>query len=454
MRIAIVGTGYVGLVTGTCLADSGHEVCCVDIDQEKVAQLRSGQSPIYEPGLSDLLVTNMAGGRLTFTTDAASAYDAAEIIFICVGTPSDEHGNADLSAVLGAARSIGDAIDAGPVTPELAKIVVVKSTVPVGTNGRVEAEIRSRTKRPFFMASNPEFLKEGAAIQDFTKPDRVVVGCEMPEVGERMTELYRPFVRQGHPILIMDIRSAEMVKYASNAMLATKISFVNEVAELCEAMGADVDNVRKGMCSDARIGNQFLYPGIGYGGSCFPKDVLAMIGMARESSTHGKLLRSVDVVNRHQRHRFIERIDKHFRGQLRRRRIAVWGLSFKPGTDDIREAPSLTVIDHLLLHGARVTVYDPVAMPAVRKELGDRVTYAKDQWDAIDDAQALIICTDWNQFKNPMFSAVKDLMAEPVIFDGRNLYDREVLRSHGFTYCSVGRPDVLRKQMIAVEAVA
>jgi len=452
MRIVIVGTGYVGLVTGTCLADSGHEVCCVDIDQDKVERLRAGDSPIYEPGLSELLERNVATKRLNFTTDATSAYDKAEIIFICVGTPSDAMGDADLSSVLQVARSIGDAINTGPLTPESAKIVVVKSTVPVGSNGRVEAEIRARTQRPFHMASNPEFLKEGTAIQDFTKPDRVVIGCENAEVADRMRELYRPFVRQGHPILTMDIRSSEMVKYASNAMLATKISFVNEIAELCEAFGADVDEVRKGMCSDVRIGNQFLYPGIGYGGSCFPKDVLAMIGMARKISTHGDLLRSVDLVNRHQRHRFIERIDHYFRGQLRGRRIAVWGLAFKPGTDDVREAPSLTIIEFLVQHGARVVVYDPVAMPAVRGELGDQVSYADSQLEALENAQALIICTDWNQFKNPDFEVMRNRMLDPVIFDGRNLYSCEMLRQHGFTYCSIGRPDIMRRKLAAVEA--
>ncbi len=369
-----------------------------------------------------------------------------------MGTPSDEKGHADLKYVLAAADDIGQAIEAGPGSTgsgedRRAKIIVVKSTVPVGTNAKVKARIAARTQKPFRMASNPEFLKEGAAITDFNKPDRVVVGCEDKGTGDRLRDLYEPFVRQGNPIFIMDIPSAEMVKYASNAMLATKISFINEIANLCEAYGADVDEVRRGMCSDRRIGNQFLYPGLGYGGSCFPKDVLACISMGKESSTPTQLLSSVHEVNQRQRDAFMTKIDKHFNAggkNLAGKRIAVWGIAFKPGTDDIREAPSVTLIRHLLNRKAEVSAYDPVAAENCRRlpEVGDQVQFVMAPMDALHQADALIICTDWDEFRHPEFEEMKRLMKAPVVFDGRNLYHPETMKELGFRYYSVGRQTV------------
>jgi UDPglucose 6-dehydrogenase len=375
MHITMVGTGYVGLVTGTCLANTGNDVICLDVDQAKIDKLNQGVSPIYEPGLDELIRRNASAGRLTFTTDKVAAYQAAEIIFISVGTPSDEKGHADLKYVLGAAADIGKALEAAPgssggdADERRAKIVVVKSTVPVGTNEKVRAAIAAETSKAFHMASNPEFLKEGAAINDFNKPDRVVIGANDKGTGDRMRDLYEPFVRQGNPIFIMDIPSAEMVKYASNAMLATKISFINEIANLCESYGADVDEVRRGMCSDKRIGNQFLYPGLGYGGSCFPKDVLACISMGEVSDTPATLLEAVHAVNQAQRDAFMAKIEKHFgeAGGLSGKKIAVWGIAFKPGTDDVREAPSITLMQQLLDRGAEVVAYDPVAEETCRE---------------------------------------------------------------------------------------
>jgi UDPglucose 6-dehydrogenase len=451
MDLTIVGTGYVGLVTGTCLSNTGNDVTCLDIDQSKIERLNRGISPIYEPGLDELIRRNVHASRLHFTTDKTAAYQTAQVIFICVGTPSDDQGRADLAYVLGAARDIGDAIErapgatGGPKGTHEKKIVVVKSTVPVGTNAKVEAMIKSRTKKPFLMASNPEFLKEGAAILDFNKPDRVVVGAASEETARRMRELYEPFVRQGNPIYIMDIPSAEMVKYAANTMLATKISFINEIASLCESYGADIDDVRRGMCSDKRIGNQFLYPGLGYGGSCFPKDVLACISMAVDSRRPARLLESVHQVNQHQRRLFTQKIDAHFGKKLKGRRIAVWGLAFKPGTDDMREAPSITVIEHLLKSGAKVVAYDPVSLEVARKMLSDQVVYAENPESALGGADALVICTDWDEFKQPDFGQMKKHMASPVIFDGRNLYQPEHMKDAGFTYYSVGRAPVVAK---------
>jgi len=448
MRITMVGTGYVGLVTGTCFANTGNDVTCLDIDQAKIDLLNRGVSPIYEPGLDELIKRNTKAGRLHFTTDKKAAYQRAEVIFICVGTPSDDQGRADLKYVLAAAHDIGDAIEATPAddADRRAKIVVIKSTVPVGTNAKVNAGIASRTKKPFRMASNPEFLKEGAAINDFNKPDRVVLGVDDKGTGDRLRDLYEPFVRQGNPIFVMDIPSAEMVKYAANAMLATKISFINEIANLCEAYGADVDEVRRGMCSDKRIGNQFLYPGLGYGGSCFPKDVLAVISMGIEAEAPTSLLASVHQVNQRQRATFMAKIDAHFNNytgngssKLAGKRIAVWGIAFKPGTDDCREAPSITLMQHLLDRGATVVAYDPVAKEVCRKMLGDRVTYSADPISTVDGADALVICTDWDEFRQPDFEDIKNRMNAPVIFDGRNLYRLETMRAHGFTYHSVGR---------------
>ncbi len=448
MRITMVGTGYVGLVTGTCFANSGNDVTCLDIDPRKIDKLNQGISPIYEPGLDELIRRNVKAGRLHFTTDKEAAYRRAEIIFICVGTPSDESGHADLKYVLAAAGDIGDAIEAGSgaaageEAERRAKIVVVKSTVPVGTNAKVKAAIAARTSKPFRMASNPEFLKEGAAINDFQKPDRVVIGVEDKGAGDRLRDLYDPFVRQGNPIFLMDIPSAEMVKYAANAMLATKISFINEIANLCEAYGADVDEVRRGMCSDKRIGNQFLYPGLGYGGSCFPKDVLACISMGDDTHTPAQLLRSVHAVNQAQRQAFYKKIQSHFAGQLQGKKLAVWGIAFKPGTDDIREAPAITLMQQLLAEGASIVAHDPVAHETCRHVLGDRIGYVDNDLDALDGADALIICTDWPEFRHPDLDEVKARLAQPVIFDGRNLYRLDTMAEHGFTYYSVGRSPV------------
>jgi len=449
MRICMVGTGYVGLVTGTCFANSGNDVTCLDIDQQKINKLNQGISPIYEPGLDELIQRNVKSGRLHFTTDKETAYRRAELIFICVGTPSDESGHADLKYVLAAAGDIGDAIENAPgdtggdPDDRRAKIIIVKSTVPVGTNDKVRAAISERTNKPFRMASNPEFLKEGAAINDFQKPDRVVIGVDDKGAGDRLRDLYDPFVRQGNPIFIMDIHSAEMVKYAANAMLATKISFINEIANLCEAYGADVDEVRRGMCSDRRIGNQFLYPGLGYGGSCFPKDVLACISMGTDKGTPTELLSSVHDVNQAQRRAFIAKLDTHFgQGGLKGKRIGVWGIAFKPGTDDIREAPAITIIQYLLEQGATVAAHDPVAHETAHGVFGDKITYCENDLDVLDKADALIICTDWAEFRHPDFERMAERMNAPVIFDGRNLYRLETMREYGFTYYSVGRHPV------------
>lgn len=468
MHITIVGTGYVGLVTGTCLASTGNIVTCLDVDEEKIKALRAGICPIYEPGLEELIRRNLKAGRLHFTTDKNQAYQSGQVIFICVGTPADEEGHPDLRYVMEAAADIGKAIEAGPgpvgssdPTERRAKIIVVKSTVPVGTNAKVKAEIAKYTRKPFHMASNPEFLKEGNAVADFMKPDRVVIGIEDPGTGERLKDLYEPFVRQGNPIFIMDIPSAEMVKYASNAMLAAKISFINEIARLCEAYGADIDKVRLGMCADRRIGNQFLFPGLGYGGSCFPKDVLAMVSMGKAVGMPPALLSAVHQVNQQQRKLFIQKIDLHFSGRSRAgaaatlgtesippadlsgKLLAVWGLAFKPGTDDIREAPALTVIQELLQRGARISAYDPAAHENCRKALPDhRIAYADDPLSALNGAHALVICTEWDEFRHPDFDMMKKRMAEPVIFDGRNLYRPEVMQQHGFAYYSIGRRPV------------
>ncbi len=461
MHITMVGTGYVGLVTGTCFANTGNDVTCLDIDPRKIDMLNGGESPIFEPGLSDLIKRNTKAGRLHFTTDKQRAYGGAEIIFICVGTPPDQAGHADLSAVLTAAADIGQAIEEGPgntVQARRPKIIVVKSTVPVGTNARVREEIARQTHKPFHMASNPEFLKEGDAIHDFTHPDRVVLGVADKQIGHTLRELYEPFVRQGNPIFVMDIASAEMVKYAANTMLATKISFINEIANLCEAYGADIDEVRRGMCSDTRIGNQFLYPGLGYGGSCFPKDVLACISMGRKVESPAALLEAVDRVNQTQRERFIAKIDRHFSSRrtageaagadqtapadLSARRFAVWGVAFKPGTDDIRQAPAVTLIEQLLQRRATVAVFDQVALGNCRQVFGDRIEYADNELDVLDQADALAICTNWGEFLHPEFDQMIQRMRTPLIFDGRNLYRRELMAEYGFVYYSVGRAPV------------
>lgn len=450
MRITMVGTGYVGLVTGTCFSNIGNDVTCLDVVQAKIDKLKNGISPIYEPGLDELIKRNHKAGRLHFTTDKIEAYENAEMIFICVGTPSDEMGNADLKYVLAAAGDIGEAIENAPgatgggVDERRGKVIVVKSTVPVGTNEKVRAAIAAKTDKPFYMASNPEFLKEGAAINDFNKPDRVVVGVGDEGTGGRMRKLYEPFVRNGHPIYVMDIPSAEMVKYAANAMLATKISFINEISRLCEAFGSNIDEVWRGMTSDMRIGNKFLYPGLGYGGSCFPKDTLACVSMGIESGTPTPLLKAVHDVNQAQRLNFYDKIVAHFGGEanLAGKTIAMWGLAFKPGTDDVREAPALTIAQKLTEAGATVKAHDPVAHETTHLVLGDTIEYLDQMYDVLPGADALVICTDWPEFKQPNFTKIRQSMGEPIIFDGRNLYKPDLLKDEGFTYISVGRNPV------------
>jgi len=427
----MIGTGYVGLVSGTCFAESGNDVVCLDVDQAKVDLLNSGGVPIYEPGLEELVHRNSSAGRLTFTSDYADAIRGAKCIFICVGTPQDHEGAADLKYVRSAAETMAPYLDPGAV-------VICKSTVPVGTNRQVAAWIRSKTDTPFYSASNPEFLKEGAAIDDFTKPDRVVVGVDDEEAGEALHELYRPFLRTEKPFISMGIESAEMVKYAANCMLATKISFINEVANICDHVGADINDVRKGMGHDARIGFAFLFPGVGYGGSCFPKDVRALAAVAEANGVKPRILRTVDETNDAQKNILFEKLTEQLGDDLTGRTIAVWGLSFKPRTDDIREAPSLVLIERLLAAGATVKVHDPVAQENVRKQIGDVVTYCQHHYDACDEADALMIVTEWNEFRNPDFDYIKLKMKSPVIFDGRNLYDRRKMARRGFVYSGIG----------------
>jgi UDPglucose 6-dehydrogenase len=432
MRIAVIGTGYVGLVAGTCFAESGNTVTCVDIDEKKIRRLMDGEVPIYEPGLEELLKRNLHDGRLKFTTRYEDAIPGGDVAFIAVGTPSGEDGSADLKYVLEAARSI-----ARHMTGYL--VVVDKSTVPVGTAKKVEQAMREVTRHPFDVVSNPEFLKEGAAIDDFLKPDRVVIGSESPRAKEVMETLYGPFVRTGNPILHMDRVSAELTKYAANAMLATRISFMNEIANICSLVGASVDQVRKGIGTDARIGSRFLFAGLGYGGSCFPKDVKAVVHTAAENGYDFRILKAVEHVNEGQKKLLFERIHRHFAGKLAGKRFAIWGLSFKPNTDDMREAPALVVIQSLLAAGARVRVYDPEAMEECRKHhFKDRIEYAESPMDALKDASGLVLITEWNEFRNPNFDEVKAALAEPVVFDGRNIYPRKLLERLGFVYYGIG----------------
>jgi len=448
MRITMVGTGYVGLVTGTCLANTGNDVTCLDIDQAKIDKLNAGVSPIYEPGLDQMIARNVQAERLRFTTDRQSAYESAEAVFVCVGTPPDDTGHADLRFVFEVGADIGRALEAAPGPcggprsvgeEDEPKIVIIKSTVPVGTNARLQREIAKQTSKPFRMASNPEFMKEGDAIHDFAHPDRVVLGVEDKPTGDKLRDLYEPFVRQGNPIFVMDIPSAEMVKYASNTMLATKISFINEIANLCEAYGADIDEVRRGMCSDSRIGRAFLFPGLGYGGSCFPKDVKACISMGERSATPANLLTAVHQVNQQQRFIFLKKILDHFGGDVRDRRFAFWGVAFKPGTDDIREAPAITLMKQLLEHGASIAAFDEVAAENCRQLMGEQVELAGDMMSVLDRADALVISTNWNEFLHPDFEEMGQRMAGKVIFDGRNLYRAETMVEFGFSYYSVGR---------------
>ncbi len=432
MKLSVIGTGYVGLVAGTCFAESGNDVICVDIDAEKVERLRRGECPIYEPGLTDHLKKNTAEKRLTFTTDLGEAVRGTEVILLALPTPQSEDGSADLQHVLGVARQVGRLMNGY-------KIIVNKSTVPVGTADRVREVVDAETKHEFDVVSNPEFLKEGAAVNDFMKPERVVIGTRSQRALEVMQDLYAPFVRTGNPLIVMDERSAEMTKYASNSFLATKITFMNEIAGLCEQVGADIDMIRRGMGSDARIGSQFLFAGIGYGGSCFPKDVAALIKTSEDRGHPLQVLKAVDEANRRQKGRIVEKVRKHFHGELKGRTFAIWGLSFKPNTDDTREAPSLTVIDLLLKEGSVLRVFDPEAMEEMKRRIGSSVTYAAGNYDALQGAEALLVLTEWNEFRRPDFDRMKTLLKAPVIFDGRNIYDPRIMREKGFTYYGIGR---------------
>ena len=431
MNITVIGTGYVGLVVGACLAETGNPVTCADLDQAKIDGLKRNVLPIYEPGLDDYVERNQSQGRLKFTTDIPAAIASADVVFIAVGTPPDEDGSADLRHVLAVAEQIGK-----HMRREL--VIVTKSTVPVGTASKVAAAVSRHAKLPFHMCSNPEFLKEGAAIDDFMKPDRVVIGVDSDHARSVMAELYAPFVRTGKPIIFMDIPSAEMTKYAANAMLATRISFMNEIANLCERVGADVDNVRKGIGSDGRIGPAFLFPGPGYGGSCFPKDVKALVRTASECGVPLRVLTSVEDANEAQKHRLCAKL-RELLGELRGRRIAIWGLAFKPNTDDMREAASLVLIEELLDAGAQVTAHDPVAMHETQRRIGDRIEYADSSYAALESADALVIVTDWNEYRHPDFGRIKEALRSPVVVDGRNLYDSRKMKNLGFTYASIGR---------------
>ena len=436
MNIAIIGTGYVGLVSGACFAETGVYVTCVDVDARKIDNLKKGVIPIYEPGLDELVARNAKAGRLEFTTDLSECIKDVEVVFIAVGTPPYEDGSADLSAVLDVARNIGRLMDNYT-------LVVTKSTVPVGTSEKVKAAIKEEIDRrgvsvQFDIASNPEFLKEGAAVKDFMSPDRVVVGLESERAENIMRRLYRPFLLNNFRVIFTDIPSAEMIKYAANSMLATRISFMNDIANLCELVGADVNMVRRGIGSDTRIGGKFLYPGCGYGGSCFPKDVKALIRTAESAGYEMKVLKAVEEVNEKQKRILFDKVARHFGGNLDGLNIAVWGLAFKPETDDMREAPSLVVIDLLLKSGCNVTVFDPVAMEEGRRRLGGKVTYAKDMYDAVKDADALLLLTEWKQFRMPAWKLVRSLMRQPVVIDGRNIYDSAEMKDNGIEYLCIG----------------
>ncbi len=432
MKIAVVGTGYVGLVAGACFAENGNEVVCIDKDPAKVRGLQRGRIPIYEPGLEEVVRRNHGEKRLTFTTNLARGIRASEIIFVAVGTPTGEDGSADLQHVLGVARDTARAMNGY-------KVIVNKSTVPVGTAAKVREIVSKETKHPFSVVSNPEFLKQGAAIDDFMKPDRVVIGADDQRAADLMKELYAPFTRTGAPIMLMDPASAELCKYAANAMLATRISFMNEVANVCEAMGADVDQVRKAVAADRRIGPSFLFPGVGYGGSCFPKDVKAMLRFAESADYDFQILSAVEAVNERQKLRLLDKLQAHF-GSLKGKKIAIWGLAFKPKTDDMREAPAVPLIKGLLKSGARVQAYDPEAMKVAKSIFGSKVTYAENNYAALKGADALVLVTEWNEFREPDFARMKKLMRAPVMFDGRNIYNPEQIKAQGFKYFSIGRP--------------
>lgn len=432
MKISIIGTGYVGLVQAACFADSGNNVLCMDIDEKKINNLKKGVIPIYEPGLEEMVRKNTEDGRMEFTTNLKSAVEKSDILFICLPTPQSEDGAADLTHVLKVAEDIAEHVNND-------KIVVSKSTVPVGTVDKIRQIIRKHTKYEVEVVSNPEFLKEGAAIQDSLKPDRIILGTKSKKAIAVLTELYEPFVRTGNPILIMDERSAEMTKYAANAFLATKISFMNELANLCERVGADIDMVRRGMGSDPRIGQQFLFAGVGYGGSCFPKDVKALVKTAHEHEYELKILRAVDEVNEKQKKVLLKKVNRYFNNQLTGKTIAVWGLAFKPQTDDMRDAPSVVVINSLLEMGAKVKAHDPVAMPRAKALLDGKLDLVDTSYEALKGADALLIVTEWNEFRRPDFERMKSLMKKPVIFDGRNIYDPKEMKEKGFIYFGIGR---------------
>jgi UDPglucose 6-dehydrogenase len=443
MKISVIGTGYVGLVTGTCLAESGNDVICMDIDERKIELLNAGKVPIYEPGLEELIRRNMAHDRLTFTTDMSKAVKRSDVIFIAVGTPPGGDGSADLKYVLDAVRQIGKHMNGY-------KVIINKSTVPVGTAEKVKAVLADKTAHTFDVVSNPEFLKEGSAIEDFMKPDRIVIGADSARSMAIMQDLYAPFIRKGDRTLTMDIRSAEMTKYASNAMLATKISFINEMAIICASLGADIDSVRKGMGYDKRIGFEFMFPGVGYGGSCFPKDVKALVQTARDQGVEARVLKAVETVNDHQKSLLSNMIIKHFTAMgakkgvkatksLAGKTIAIWGLAFKPRTDDMREAPSIVIINSLLHAGAAIKVHDPVAMNEARKIFKKKIQFSEDDYDILQGADALAVVTEWSEFRTPDFKKIKKLLKKPLIFDGRNIYNKSELRKMGFTYYGIGR---------------
>jgi UDPglucose 6-dehydrogenase len=441
MKITVVGTGYVGLVTGTCLAETGNHVCCVDIDQRKVEKLRSGVMPIYEPGLEKLFERNLKEERLTFTTSLEEGTEHGEIIFLALPTPPGEDGSADLKYVLGVADHLGKIMTDY-------KVIIDKSTVPVGTAEKVQAAIARNYDGEFDVVSNPEFLREGVAVDDFMKPDRIVIGTSSERAQKLLTELYGPYVRQGNPIIFMDERSAELTKYAANAFLAVKISFMNEIAQICERLGADVDMVRKGIGSDERIGKRFLFPGIGYGGSCFPKDVKALVYSSNEAGYAFKILNAVTDVNEAQKVHLVNKIKRYYNNDLAGKQFAVWGLAFKPNTDDIREAPALEIIRELLSAGATVSAFDPEAMNNVKAILGDAISFAEGQYECLEGADALIVATEWNEFRTPDFDKVLSALKDAVIFDGRNVYDVEQMEKKGFHYESIGRPLVNQPKLV------
>ncbi|MEI8390315.1 MAG: UDP-glucose/GDP-mannose dehydrogenase family protein [bacterium] len=432
MRICVVGTGYVGLVAGACLAEMGNEVICVDNNEQKIKELLKGNIPIYEPGLEELIQANVRENRLNFTTNLVEAVNSSLICFIAVGTPQGDDGSCDLSYVFGVAEEIAKSMTDY-------KVIVNKSTVPVGTAEKVKNIVKSVTNCDFDVVSNPEFLKQGAAVDDFLKPDRVIIGSDSHKATEIMQELYSPFLRTGNPVIIMDVKSAEMSKYAANSFLATKISFINELANICEEIGADIEQVRIGMSSDRRIGSQFLFPGLGYGGSCFPKDVKALIKVANDSGVPSKILEAADNINKQQREIFTDKIFKYFGGDLKGKTFALWGLAFKPRTNDMREAPAFTIIQRLKDAGANIQAYDPKAMDEAKKIIGNSVEYAQNSYDALSNADALILVTEWNEFRRPDFERIKKLLKNPVIFDGRNQYDQKRMQERGFEYICIGK---------------